>query len=804
MNLICYEQFTKASFFKGLSLLISRSVFIFFLGGFSLLLSNTSGRVTGKVVDEETKNPLEYANVVVYGIPDSVFVTGTSTDKDGFFVIGNLSPGKYSIEISYLGYLSKKITNIEITASGKDLGKITLKKISLELNEVVVEAKKPMLISFPGKLMLNVDQNIIGEGGSAIDLMQNIPSVTIDEDNNIFLRGRKATIMIDGIQTNIEDVLDQLPATSIESIEVITNPSAKYDTKSGVGVINIKLRKEKRKGLNGRIQFSVFHVGDYNGVLSLNYRYKKFNIFSSYSGQLKTQIGKTQSRRAITKKISSFLNQNIESNRKLPGHIIRLRGSYFINKTDLITFGGYYHIFDQQYNTFYENQKFNSDHEIAYFSKRDRKSNLDRNSYEFSFKYKKQFKKDKQEFVIAAVHNKTFSFQTVDQFNQNYNIDSTRKGNQKIEQILTDEKKRLSSIQLDYSHPISKKCLLETGYKLSYVKNNLLSGYNDYDNESGLWIENLLRSNNFDYEELMNGIYFMLSFQFHEFNYMIGSRFEKVFLKPIDKFTQLTYENKYFNILPSFQIGRNLTKTQSISFSYSKRVNPPPYRKLNPYIIYSNPYFIRSGNPALRPEYIHSFEVAHSFINNHLTLNSTLFYKRIFDIIGTLVEVDEDGVTNSTSANLSEGSSLGVELISSVDIRNFWNFKINLTCFNSVINNRTSKNSGKHKQIVLISKLFNDLRLLSDYKLQIISRYNSPRITWAGKTYGQFSVDLGIKRDFLKNKGSIILKITDVFNTLKYEKEITNREDFTSFISTKYDTRRYMVSLNYKFFKTFK
>lgn len=774
-------------------------------------VTTTTGVISGMIIDEKSGSPLEYCTVNILNIKDSTSVGGGITNETGRFTIKDIPWGKYNAKINFVGYKPFWVNDIELTKEKpiKFMGKIKMTVGSKVLKDVEITATKEMIQTNLDKKVFNVDQAINTAGGSAVDALQNIPSVQVDVDGNVSIRGSgNITILIDGRPSNM--TLEQIPAASIESIEVITNPSAKYDPDGMSGILNVVLKKKKEHGFNGMVSANVgagnldpyWYFGKNSMNANLNYRYNKFNFNLSfdnrnmgnhYSGNLDRTI----------EQMNSVLSQITTGSFSGQFQNFKLGGDYFFDKKNSIsinaTYGRRYHgstsnIFN---NTFINNilaQKYTQTSE----------STDDNSSYEFSGNYKKTFEKKGKEWSVDFFYSKNQGYDstfTIKDNDQPYDLTS-------FQNNYTQDSRQTINALTDFITPIGNGGRLETG-----VKYSLRSTSSDYTLLNGLNNETMVvdptQNNDFMYtENLIAGYAIYSNSIWKKLKYQAGLRYEYVYNTFDLKEANKSFNKEYSNPFPTAHIRYEFTDNNAFQLSYSRRVSRPSNRALNPFIDYRDSLNLSQGNPYLNPEFVNSYELSHYWLYKGTSINSTLFVRQRDDIITRYTTLIDNTTTMTSYANINNSLSYGLELVLGQSFTKWWKVTGTGSYYRTLYNDVSLDNS-------LTDDYSWNMRVMSQMNfgkiadLQLTFNYRSPTLTIGTMGFGpsgigqgqmkaNYNIDLGSKINLLKDKLSMTLRVSDIFNWWKMDATTTG-DGFYSHTTRTRESRAVWIGLSYKF-----
>ncbi|MFZ4401119.1 MAG: TonB-dependent receptor domain-containing protein [Bacteroidales bacterium] len=766
------------------------------------------GSISGVVVDKLTMQAVEYANLVVFRSKDSVMVGGTISNQKGLFSIDKVPYGNYYLVVSFIGYSSLKIPNIIVNQKDheKKIGQIKFSTSSSTLGEVTITSEKRMMEYSLDKKVVNVDKNLVSAGGSAVDVMQNIPAVTVDIDGNVSLRGStNVNILIDGRPSSLsgmsrQAILEQIPASSIEAIEIITNPSAKYNPEGMSGIINIKLKKKTAQGLNGMVSVSAGTSNRYSSSVNLNYSTEKFNVFGSWDGRWNQGKGYGDIYRLTTHKdTNSYTYQHSEMKRVMDNNTLKAGFDWYLNPKNTITVSGQYNIGGSDRNM--DLLSYTSDY--SYLKQNDYKQNSKElesdHSTMFALNYKKTFIERNRELTADFSYSTSSDSENSDLTLYNYltNYINTSANQSILQKQIDNGKNWVANALINYVHPINEKTKLECGYQGIFrnVDNDFY--LNKFDTAQKIYVNDIFSSNHFKYKENINAIYGTLSKEWESISMQLGVRLEQANTLA-DQLTQTqSFTNNYFSIYPSLHISKKFARKNELQISYSRRVNRPDMHDLNPFKDYSNPDMLRYGNPYLKPEYINSFELGHSKYWNKTSFYTSVYYRQINDVIKRITFLDSLGISNLTSENLSKGISYGVDFILEQEITKWWRINANFSYFRTIIEGNSVDGNISTDNYSWTSKLNSTMNFGKSLSVQISANYRAPIITPQGKMFETYSADIAIKKDLFKDKFSVGIRVSDIFNTQIWKNEAYGTGFYTN-MNHKRQSQALYLTLSYK------
>lgn len=747
------------------------------------------GHIFGRILDGQNGKPVEFATVTLLNPRDSSVITGMLTKGNGDFSLDHLSMGKFLLKVNFLGYQTlERPVMLSLSNPEQDLGNFKLGMSSAALKQVTVSAQKNTYTFGIDKKVFNVEKSLNTIGGTATDVLKQVPSVDVDIDGNVTVRNSTPTIFVDGKPTDL--TLDQIPADAIATVEVITNPSAKYDASGQGGIINIVLKKNKKAGINGLIMAGAGTGDKYTGGGNLNIRQNPFNLSLNYH---------------LFQNNENYYGNNQTTIYPPPGPVPQSSNQQFINQHTagynqrLFQFGqiGLDYYLDNR-NTFSVEEGFHGGHfntnELlsSHFlnSGKVETSNSDRynlNNHHFQgrntqLSYNHNFIKEKEQFsALVNFHSFTNGGSgnyTTDFFDpQGNSLGTTLQNN------FSSGKSSFTIAQADYTDPVKKNGKFEAGVKTTIHDYN--SVYNVYNVQSGQSIYDSTLSSDFSYHQAINAAYADISNKVKRFSYEAGLRLEQSIYNGKLPSKGINYTNRYVSLFPSIFLSQKVSKNQEFQINYSRRIRRPDFWQLIPYTDYTDPQNQRKGNANLKPEFTNSFEFNYSdqFLTGDF-LASIYYHNTDNSITNVFIPISGDTLL-TTFANANTTNTYGLELTLQNNITKWWNLMTNFNLFNSVIHAGNIQGDLKDQGYSISSNLNNSgyswfakinstMSLPAHFTLQISGDYRAPRPTPQGTIQGFGGMDMAVKKDFLKNRAaSLTLSLSDVFNTRRFEERLT-------------------------------
>lgn len=778
----------------------SRS-FLFFFFMIGKLISQTTSSVEGIVKDSST-SPLAYATVNLFRELDSTLAKTDLTDESGNFSIKNQKPGAYFLVAYFSGYKKYRSPSFELKEGEKKVMEISLHPSAKSLKEVEVVVQKPFIEHFADKTVVNVENSIVSTGSSVYEVLERSPGVNIDQDGNISLKGKQGVnVMIDGkpVQMSADQLsgyLKGMPASMVEKIDLISNPSSKYDAAGTAGIIDIKTKKGRKDGFNASV-YGNYGQGRYEKLsagFSFNFKRKKLNWFGNYDYGRKKDFYDLQLDRTFYTNDTPSTRYSQHNFVMFPFniHSAKLGCDLYVSKNTNLGFvaGGNSNHFN---STGYSNSEtLNGSDELQYFFDTDNDAKEARDNAFVNVNFKHTIDTTGKE-IKADLDYASYSNPISQNFRNTYRDPA---GNPFLPptSIRTSVKANLQifAAKVDYSHPFNKTFVLGAGLKSSYV-----TADNDkvfYNTNNGVETLDTGKTNHFLYEENISAAYLNLSKDFDKLSLQLGLRGEQTLVHGNQVTSKITFSRNYGQLFPSAFALYKLNKKNNISTSYSRRINRPNYQSLNPFILYVDPTFYKQGNPYLEPELSDNFEFAYTFDDN---LNISTYYSHsTHGISAVLLQDDVNKITIQTEQNMDFVDYYGLSMNFTLKPFKWWNSYFDLNAYKGMYTGAQQGQSYKRGNNVFSINTTNSF---------IFSKGFSAELSFFYKTKEEYSVldinpssslNFGLKKTFLDKK--LIAKIsgTDIL----YNNNTSGSVQFST-INEKFsrhrDTRIFNFSLTY-------
>ncbi|MEO1054245.1 MAG: TonB-dependent receptor [Bacteroidota bacterium] len=735
--------------------------------------------ITGQVIDNATGQPLEYTSVSVYTNIDSALVGGGVTDAKGQFNIG-IKPGNYYLKVQFISYKEKLISDVIINQSKRRLalGSILLEPDAETLSEVTIEGDRDQLELKLDKRVFNVAEDASNAGRNAVDILDNVPSVAVDQDGNVSLRGSEnVRILVDGkpsglIGISSSDGLRQLQGDLIESIEVVTNPSARYDAEGNAGIINIILKKDRKAGLNGGVTVNTGYPNNHGASLNFNYRKDKINFFASYGIGYRRNPGRGSSFQRFFETDSSYVSdQATDFERGGLSNNVRTGLEFFLNDHNTITGSFLYRVSDDRNDRLTSFRDFDGNNTLIESSLRDEDEEEDDINFEYNLNYRRTFKNKDQLLTADLQYRDNTETELADIVERNLFNSSGESITDELQFSDNQESEESWLAQVDYVHPFGQNARFETGYRGNFRR--LANDFVVSTSVDDALVVDTNLSNNFRYNEYVNAVYAIYGNEIGKISYQLGLRVEATDIEIGLLQTEETFDKQYTDAFPSAFFTYKLGEGNSLQTSYSRRIRRPRSRNLNPFpFSIGNNRNLRTGNPDLDPTYTDSYEIGYLRTWKNSSLFASFYYRQTDGVVQRIT-TSLDTVNISAPVNLSREDAYGFELNYSYDITDWWKVDGSANLYRQVITGGFEDQNFDSEANTLNTRLNSRMTIKKKVDLQLNWRYRAPQQRPQREIKSFTTLDIGASMDVMNGKGTLVANVRDVFNSGVFRSETT-------------------------------
>lgn len=759
--------------------------------------------VFGKIVEASTQLPLEFAAVSMHR-PDSSLLRETTSNRDGIFRFNDAPEKAFFVEIRLFGYENQRTPLVELPAKSghSDLGLIALQPSDILLKGVEVVAEKAMFLNEIDRKVYFPGQDLLAQTGSVSDILQNIPSVSVDADGVVSVRGSSnITFLVNGkrsllLQKNSAAALEQIPANTIERIELITNPSAKYRPDGTAGILNIVLKKNKTAGFNGSATANFGADDRFNSNLTLNFKPGNVNFSGSYGyRQNFSPRILTDSRRfldAATGEQTAFELASSSVGRPV-SHTVNLGLDWAVNsRNDLGLTASFLNFFQKR------NQQISTilSQPSGVFSdyKTDRRDLEDEAELEISATAEHRFKKEDHAISLEI------GFDNYDELEDGHFTDSyvLPAFSPIIRQNTIKKNGHTTTATLEYTNPIGENLELEAGYEGEFFKDDLDFEAQKFDAVLSKWTTEPEKTNRFLFSQNIHAAFATLSKEIEDFGILAGLRAEQTNLQSNLVTLDSIRPNHYFKLFPTAHLSLELSENSRLGLSYSRRINRPDSDELNPFPEFKDPRNIEAGNPDLKPEQVHSIELGYELKRGNWSVLPTLFFRSKFDGFAEVTRYVNDTVLLTSFENLARDKSGGLELIFGWAIPKKGSLNLNANFFQNRIDASNLGFSASKSIVSFDAKMAAVFQATTTTKFQVNANYRAAGLTAQGRSLPVFFVNAGLRQAIFKQKAALSLTASDVFNTMRFAEEIDTPELFQKTIR-KRPTRIIYLGFSWRF-----
>lgn len=732
--------------------------------------SRGPGQVTGRIIEKENNQPVEYANIVLTDTVTKQMVSGMVTDSSGAFHLSNIPAGIYFLDYSFIGYAKQRAKPVTISKKHPkaELGNLFIAASAIPMNEVNITADRTMMINKIDRKVFNVQTDIQAQTGTVTDILQTIPSLSLDMDGNITLRvSGSVTILINGRPSVLANIanLEQMPASLVEKIEIITNPSAKYRPDGTGGIINIILKKEQKAGFNGILGANAGSHDRYNANLQLNFNTSKVNLYGSYGirqdyRQRTSQLS-SQNIDTITQ-TSTWFEQNSTGYAMPVMNMGQLGIDWNPTKKDVTGASGFFNIRkahrdDEASNLYSDTAKQPTQAFTRIHDGYDDETSLGVKVY-----YEHTFNKEDEHALKVDFDYQSGSESEEHEYTNNYTVPDTRP--QEKTRATGSDNEQDFTLSASYTRPLWKDASMDAGYEGTIVITDQVQDVYDWDYPANQWIIDSSQYNSYRSNQTVHALYTTLSMSWGKFSVMGGLRAEEAIQNLGFRSLNATARNEYFALYPTLHTSLASGKNEW-QLNYSRRVNRPDGQSMNPVPEYRDPLNIFVGNPDLKPEDIHSLEFGYAVKAGNLNFVPTLFYRYKVNGFTMVTSNLNDSVLVTTIDNLDQDQSAGIDLSGTWQIQKVMNFNFSASGFYSEIDASSIGYSSNRSTFSWNAKINASFYITKTTVFQFNSQYRSASLTAQGMREPSWVVNLGFRQDFWKKKLSLIVTVSDLFDS---------------------------------------
>ncbi len=749
------------------------------------------GQVRGLVYDLNSKQPIEFATIALFNASDSTLVTGTITDPNGNFNTSKIAEGNYYIEVSFMGYEDSHFNNLVIDRSNRrlDIGTIFLETSSQILEEVEITSQRNAVEFHIDKKVVSVGEQMTSASLSAVEVLENVPSIRVDIEGNVSLRGSTGfTVLIDGKPTVLDpsDVLRQTPASTIDNIEIITNPSSRYQPDGTGGIINIITKKNRMLGLQGLFNLKTSTFGEYGGDFLLNYRKGNANVYFGGDYRQSPYPGETSSvRRTTTGDTTTIIESSGDSERLHGGGGLRMGFDWDISPRNNLSIG----IRGGEYSGL-------SNTSLDYLTYRDpydfetRQLSLNESGrgalyYNLTGSFLHTFGQKGHELMLQVNQR----LRKGDEFSRNLLMDengSVDQGTRTTEKGPSNE----LEVKLDYTKPIGDDHAIEAGFQLRTGNSEDATELYLFDLDMQDYVLQPEKSNSTLYSRDIYALYGIFKGETGKLGYQAGLRGEYTNRVITAEEGLEDYTLERYDFFPTLHLSYQLPAENQLMASYSRRIDRPRGYYLEPFITWTDMYNVRRGNPALEPEYIDAMEMGFIHARDKSQLSLEAYYRIKHNKVERTREVYEEGILLQTFTNVGTDYSLGLEALYNISLFPWWELNLMGDLFNYRIDSEI--NETTYQSFNWGTRMNNTFSIANRVRVQFDGNYNSATVTTQGEDKGYYSFNAAIRSDFLDKSLSVVLQVRDVFSTMD-RVSITQDVDFYNYYSR--STRAPIISL---------
>jgi outer membrane receptor protein involved in Fe transport len=767
------------------------------------------GKIKGKIVDGETKEVMEYANVAVYNKQDSKLVTGGITNASGNFEINGLAPGQYYVQANFIGFAITKVDDVKITpnSSTVDLGTIDLSVDRTRVAEVNVIAEQNRVEYKIDKKVINVTNDINAAGGSAVTVLENTPSVEVDIDGNVSLRGSASfTVLIDGRPSVLSgsDALKQIPSSAIQNIEIITNPSVKYDPDGMAGIINVVMKKNVMAGINGIVNVNIGTGEKYGTDVLVNYKTKKYNVLFGANWNDNTDFGKSKSTRETyyadtINSTTNTINLTTDGRRDQSRGGSQIKGGFDYYFSDNTSASISAEVGTFKFNSFGGGNLHKDSANVDLYTIQNNVSGRDGVYVSSTASFLTKFNDDATHKLEGSFNFRNRDGSSEESIDETISDSQFTPSDNYLSKVKTADNSTSNDyrLKIDYTLPLNEGDKFEAGYQSRMEHENEDFQFTEYDSISKSFISNPKYSSDMIFKEDIHALYTTYSGNIKAIQYVVGIRGEYT-NRVIDH--NSAESKKYvldrFDFFPSVHLSYGMTDQSELMASYSRRINRPDGRDLDPFPQYINQYSVRIGNPELKPEYTDSYELSYMRKYGTSFVSVESFYRTTNDLMSR-IQKQEGDISFMTMDNLNRDQSLGGEIMANVNATKWLLLNASYTLYNYKLMGDANGESIDRQSTNYSARLNGTVKFSPDSRFQLTGFYRGPSVSAQGEQKGMAYLNMSYRQDFMKKKLSATLSVRDLFGTMKMGGTSAG-DGFKSTFKMQREPRVLMLTLSYK------
>jgi len=778
-------------------LTLIKRINLFLIAGLLFLVQDAfaqqTGGLRGQIVDE-SKDAVELASIALLRLPDSTIVQDTRTALNGRFEFTNVAAGNYAIRISFVGFSQKVVGNINIGTNSHNLGVITLSQDSRLLDAVVVERSAPAVQYGLDRTTFNMTPDIQSMSVNATEVLEQIPMVEMDEEGSPSVMGQNLTVLIDGRPStvygnNIATVLKLIPSGTIEKVEVITSPSARYTTEQGGIVLNIVTKSNRLIGVSGIATLATTTANRYSPSINVNVTRNRigFNNSISFDSERDPSNSSVFRQNLLSPSFSTDQQRNgLEKESDFS-----YNGNLFYDLTDKSTFGVFFGVGrdTEDENETLITRTLDDNNQLTSGYNRAISSESRMMNYRAGIDFKQKFDNEDQILDLQAYYSTRDNDQT-EIFDQQSDWDEL----DYLQRQVSTGGDEGFTVQGDYVQPLGEKASLEAGFRGRWEKDS--DQFNPYQFDSGLNDYVLItdRMDDLTSKDQHYSLYTMYRTSIERLSVQAGVRLEKSVLEAEQPLLSQSYSNDFLNLIPSVNLAYRLKNEDNIKVSYSRRARSPRWNQLSPFIDYSNPENIQSGNPELKPSVTNSFEFSYGKFINQFNLFASVFYRNSNNPIQRVTTVDSEGISFTTFDNIGKENYYGLETGASADIVPQWNVRLNVGLRKSEVLGFDRENSN----VSMTGRFSTFFPLPLGFRGYAFVRYMGPRAIAQGEMKGMLISDIGLRKSVMDQRVNLALRLSDVFNNQQFSRTLT-QPNFVEVSDFRRQSRYLSFSISYTF-----